>query len=315
MDANLGEAGDLELIEQVEVRFRHSDSGRRVRCCATSDIPEGMHGVPRRLLFVCAVLTIATALPFYGQQSPDNFHWVDFHSQQDQSVLVWVTNSLESQKWTAIREIGVEYDAALVVTTLRKTPQTPPSLDTFSIWSASLTDHSVKLILSGANLRLLDWMLFATGWPRDLGALYDDCNECVASTFLTAFYYDQRQHGWAARWMRGTQAIPLTTASAAQGVTVTSAYAVMAEDNGHEIVGSWNHFDYNGQKPLEDYVYLYDVDPTNYTERTQTLTGKNADALKRRICGGADAVSGLAHGQDSAMCQVYKSTPGRKTAR
>ena len=115
--------------------------------------------------------------------------------------------------------------------------------------------------------------------------------------------------------MRGTQAIPLTTASAPQGVTVSSAYAVMAEDNGHEIVGTWNHFDYAGQKPLEDYVYQYDVDPANYTERTQALTGKNAEALKRRICAGADVVSGLAHGQDSAICQALKSTPKRKTAR
>lgn len=280
----------------------------------SSGIPEGMHGVPRRMLSVFALLLIATAIPLAGQQAPDNFHWVDFHSPQDQSVIVWVTNSLESQKWTAIREIGVAYDSALVVTTLRKSPQTPPSLDTFSVWSASLTDHSVKLILSGANLRIVDWMLFAVGWPRDLGALYDDCNDCVASTFLTAFYYDGRQHGWSARWMRGTQAIPLTTASAPQGVTVSSAYAVLAEDNGHEIVGTWNHFDYNGQKPLEDYVYQYDVDPANYTERTQTLTGKNADALKRRICVGTNAVAGLAHGQDSPMCQVYKTPPARKTA-
>jgi hypothetical protein len=276
----------------------------------------------RRLWIGLAALSIATAPPVPAQQSPETFHWIDFHAEQDQSVVVWVTNSLESQKWTAIREIGVQYDAALVITTLRKTPQTPPALDTFSIWSASLTDHSVKLILTGANLRVVDWMLFAVGWPRDLGAVYDDCNDCVASTFLTAFYYDQRQHGWVARWMRGTQAIPLTTASAPQGVTVSSAYAVMAEDNGHEVVGTWNHFDYNGQKPLEDYVYLYDVDPANYSERTQTLTGKIAEALKRRICLGTDVAAGLAHGQDSAMCQAYrpqvlheKPAPARKSGR
>jgi hypothetical protein len=254
-----------------------------------------------------------TTLPMAAQTSPDNFHWVDFHSQQDQSVVVWVTRSLEPERWTAIREIGVEYDVALVVTTLRKTPQTPPALDTFTIWSASLTDHSVKPILTGANLRILDWMLFAVGWPRDLGALYDDCNDCVASTFLTAFYYDQRQHVWAARWMRGTQAIPLSSASAPQGVTVTQAYAVLADPNGHEIVGTWSHFDYGGEKPLEDYVYQYDVDPTNYTERTQTLTGKNAEALKRRICMGSDAVAGLAHGQDSPICQAPKAPSVRKT--
>ncbi len=273
-----------------------------------------MAGVFRGILSGLAAAMLACALPLIAQQSPDNFHWVDFHAQQDQGVVTWVTRSLEPERWTAIREIGVEYDAALVVTSLRKTPQTPPALDTFTVWSASLTDHSVKPIITGANLRILEWMLFAVGWPRDLGALYDDCNDCVASTFLTAFYYDQRQHAWSARWMRGTQGIPLSSASSPQGVTLSSAYAVLAEDNGHEIVGTWNHFDYAGQKPLEDYVYQYDVDPANYTERMQVLTGKNADALKRRICVGTGAVSGLAHGQDSPICQQFKTPAPRKAA-
>lgn len=266
------------------------------------------------LLVVCASVLLAPAGSLFAQQSPDNFHWVDFHAPQDQGVIVWVTRSLEPERWTAIREIGVEYDAALVVTTLRRTPQTPPALDTFTVWSASLTDHSVKPIITGANLRILDWMLFAVGWPRDLGALYDDCNDCVASTFFTAFYYDQRQHAWAARWLRGTQAIPLSTAGTPQGFTVSSAYAVLAENNGHEIVGTWNHFDYGKQKPPEDYVYQYDVDPANYTERMLTLTGQTADALKRRICAGADAVTGLAHGQDSPICLPFKTPAPRKTA-
>lgn len=273
-----------------------------------------MHGALRWIVPGLAAIPFFAVAPLLAQQSPDNFHWIDFHSQQDQSTVVWVTNSLASEKWTAIREIGVQYDAALVVTTLRKTPQTPPALDTFSIWSASLTDHSVKLLLSGANLHILDWMLFAVGWPRDLAVRYDDCNDCVASTFLTAFYYDQRQHAWAARWMRGSQAIPLSTASAPQGMTATQAYAVLADDNGHEIIGTWNHFDYGQQKPPQDYVYLYDVDPANYTERTQVLAGKAADALKRRICAGTDAVTGLEAGQNSALCAPFTASAPRKPA-
>jgi len=291
-----------------------SDIVRRTGLGRCFGIPEDMRCVVRGFLGVGGMV-LALAGSLFAQQSPDDFHWVDFHAQQDQSAIVWVTNSLEPEKWTAIREIGVKYDAALVVTTLRKSPQQPPALDTFTVWSASLRDHSVKPLLSGANLRILDWMLFAVGWPRDLGVLYDDCNNCVASTFFTAFYYDGRQHAWAARWMRGAQAIPLSSASSPQGVTVSSAYAVLAEDNGHEIVGTWNHFDYGGQKPLEDYVYQYDVDPANYTERTQTLTGNMADALKHRICMGTDVVSGLAHGQDSPMCLPFRMPAARKAPR
>jgi hypothetical protein len=273
-----------------------------------------MYGVSRGLLLALFAASLAPTTPLIAQQSPDNFHWIDFHSKQDQDTVVWVTRSLDPEKWSAIREIGVEYDAALVVTTLRKTPQTPPALDSFSIWTASLTNHSITLLLTGTNLRLLDWMLFAVGRPRDLGALYDDCNECDASTFLTAFYYDVRSHNWAARWMRGNQAIPLSSASAPQGVTSAQAYAVLADPNGHEVVGTWNHLDYGKAKAPEDYVYQYDVDSSNDLERTQVLSGKVAEAMKRRICVGSDAVTGLARGQDSPLCQS-KIQSSRGTAR
>lgn len=274
-----------------------------------------MRGVAGSSLFAIFAVLLLPAIPLAAQQSPESFHWVDFHAQQDQSVVVWVTNALETQKWTAIREIGVEYDAALVITTTRKTPQTPPALDTFSLWSVSLTTHDTKLLLSGANLRVLDWMLFAIGWPRELGILYDDCNECDAATFLTALHYDDRVHGWAARWMRGSQAIPVSNATAPQGVTASSAFAVLADSNGLEEVGTWNHLDFGSEKPPEDYVYLYDVNPTDYAERTQLLHGPQADVLKRRICLGSDAVSGLERGQDSLLCQFFKLPALQKATR
>ena len=261
--------------------------------------------------FLCALIAaiLVPSAPVCAQTSPENFHWVDFHAQQDQDIVVWVTRSLDPEKWTAIREIGVEYDAALVVTTLRKTPQSLPSLDTFSIWSVSLTNHSVNALVKGANLRLLDWMLFAVGRPRDLAALYDDCNECDASTYFTAFYYDVTQHSWAARWIRGNEAIPLSSATVPQDVTLSHAYGVLADPNGHEIVATWNHFDYGKVKAPEDYVYQYDVDPLSGLERTQRLDGKTADAMKHRICVASDAVTGLARGQDSPLCQLPAKTP------
>src|SRR5579863_6390391 len=135
-----------------------------------------MHPVQRGIPRVLLLAILALPATVGAQASPDNFRWIDFHAQPDQDVIVWVTRALDPEQWTAIREIGVEYDAALVVTTLRKTPQSPPGLDTFSVWSVSLTSHKVNALLKGANLRLLDWMLFAVGRPRDLAALYDDCN-------------------------------------------------------------------------------------------------------------------------------------------
>ena len=253
------------------------------------------------------------AAPMHAQQAPDAFRWVDFHSARDQDVAAWVTRSLEPEQWTAIREIGVEYDAALVVTTLRSTPQTPANADTFTVWSASLVNHSLTPVLTGVDLRWLDWMLFADGAPRELGALYDDCRECVATTFFTAFHYDFSRHVWAARWMRGSQAVPLWSRNVAAGVALTQVYAVLNEPNGQQLVGTWNHIDHDKLKQVEDVLYRYDLDPISGLERTLLLTGKDAETMKQRLCNAPDAAPGLERGQDAPLCQpMLKPGSGRR---
>lgn len=267
----------------------------------------------RVVLSILLLLFLSAPTSLSAQQAPADFRWINFHAPADQDTIIWVTRSLEAEKWTAIREIGVQYDAALVVTTLRPTPQSTTNGDTFAVYSVSLTNHSVTALIQGVNLRLLDWMLFAIGQPRELGALYDDCNECVASTFFTAFFYDVRQHGWATRWMRGNQAVPLSTSKVPAGVALTQVYAILADPNGHELVATWSHFDYGDQKPAEDFLYQYDLDPFTSLDRTQILSPKQSEAMERRLCLATDAVSGLAHGQDSPLChQLIKPAPPRR---
>jgi len=253
-------------------------------------------------LHVLIAATLFAATPICAQ-APDPFRWVDFHSAKDQDIVVWVTRSLEPEKWTAIREIGVEYDAALVVTTLRESPRSPVDMDEFTVWTVSLTNHSLAPLIKGVNLRLLDWMLFAEGKPRELGALYDDCNECEPATFFTAFHYDFPQHMWTARWMRGGQGAPIWGADVVEGADWTQVYAVLNEPNGRELVGTWSHFDYGKQKPPEDFIYRYDLDPFSGLERMQLLSGKEAEAMKQRLCGAQNPVPGLMRGQDSLLCQ------------
>ena len=79
----------------------------------------------RRLIGLIAVL--ALAVPINAQQTSGTFRWIDFHDAKDQNIVAWVTRSLQVEKWTAIREIGVVYDAALVVTTDRPTPNRLPA--------------------------------------------------------------------------------------------------------------------------------------------------------------------------------------------
>jgi hypothetical protein len=267
-------------------------------------------------LFYSMIAALLVAAPLQAQQAPDSFRWIDFHSaqnQKDQDVIAWVTRSLAPDKWTAIREIGVEYDAALVVTTLRATPQSEPAADTFTVWNLSLTSHVVAPLLTGVNLRLLDWMLFAEVAPRELGALYDDCIECEATTYITAFYYDPLRHMWVPRWLRGNRTVPVWIANPPAGVALTQVYAVLAEPNGRQLIGTWNHIDHGKQEPAEDSVYRFDIDPFSGLERTQLLSNKQAEAMEQRLCAVRGTAPGLALGQDSALCQqTLKASPERK---
>jgi hypothetical protein len=261
-----------------------------------------MRGV-RFLFFLPGVILAAAFIsPRPARAQQDSFRWMDFHSAKDQDIIVWVTRSLEAEKWSSIREVGVIYDAALVVTSLRTNPQASPESDTFNLWSVSLTTHAITPLLKGANLRWLDWMQFSEIGPPELGALYDDCGGCAATTYFTAVYYDRPQHIWNARWIRGGQGVPIWTASTPEGVSVARVYAILAGPNGREQVGTWNHFDYGKEKPAEDFVYRYDLDPISNLERTQLLSGKEADSMKQRVCS-FQGTGGVARGQDSVLCQ------------
>ena len=260
-----------------------------------------MRIAPLRLVLVVVAALLAAASP--GRAEQETFRWMDFHSTKDQDVIVWVTRALQAQGWTSIREIGVLYDAALVVTSRRANPDSSPSADTFDVWSVSLTTHAVTALLKGVNLRWLDWMEFSEGAPREMTALYDDCSECAATTYFTAFYYDVPQHIFAPRWVRGGQAVPVWSSSTPDGVALTHVYGVLAEPNGRQLMGTWNHFDYGKQKPPEDFVYRYDRDPFSGLERTQLLTGKDAESMKQRLCNIQGQSGGLARGQDSDLCQ------------
>jgi hypothetical protein len=263
-----------------------------------------MRGISRWAVVGLSALAMAGVTSSCTAQAPDTFRWIDFHSQNDQDVVVWVTRALDGQKWTAIREVGVQYDAALVITTLRATPQAAPNRDTFTIWSVSLSDRKLTHLVDGANLRLMDWLLLNVGQGRELAALYDDCNDCQATTYFTAFHYDLRQRRFAGRWLVNGKAVPVWASNAALGVTQTQVFAVMADGNGRETLGTWNYLDYGKQKPAEETVYRYDLDPQTDVERTQLLSGRDAATLKDRLCRAQDAVPGLSRGQDSFLCQT-----------
>ena len=261
-----------------------------------------MRGILPRSILMAVLFAAVLSLSPCTRAEEDTFRWMDFHSQKDQDIIVWVTRALDSQKWTSIREIGVVYDSALVVTTQRPSSESSPSQDTFTVWSISLTNRALTVLLKGTNLRWLDWMEMSETAPRELGALYDDCSGCDATTYFTTFHYDLTQHAFALRWLRGGQAAAVWSVSPPGDVNLTRVYAVLSEPNGRESLGTWNHFDYGRQKPAEDFVYRYDLDPFRGLDRTQLLSGRDAEIMKQKLCGIQGAAAGLARGQDSALC-------------
>jgi hypothetical protein len=269
--------------------------------------------LPSRFILILAAL--ALTFPIHAQQTSGTFRWIDFHDAKDQNIVAWVTRSLQVEKWTAIREIGVMYDAALVVTSDRSGPQALPGDDSFTIWNASLTSHVIAPLLKGVNPRWFDWEHFTDDVPEELTVLYDNCRECAASTFFTSFHYDLAHHMFVARWMRGGQGVLVWNAvpPTAPGVTWTQVYALMSGAENRAYLCTWNHFDYGKQRQPSDTIFRYDVDAMTGLERTVELTREDAEAMKLRLCRGQDAIQGLERGQDSDLClQLLGKQPQRR---
>jgi hypothetical protein len=93
-------------------------------------------------------------------------------------------------------------------------------------------------------------------------------------------------------------------------------YAVLADPDGTQYVGTWNHLEFpkDKDKDPEDYFFRYDLDPFSMLERTQRLSPKQGEAFKPRLCAAQAVLPGMARGQDAALCQgaAEKARPTRR---
>ena len=271
--------------------------------------PQGSNtlDLPKSTVVLWASLLLSS--PLAAQTPLDAFHWIDFHDPKDAPTVQWVTDTLKAEKWTAIREIGVQWDAAMVVTSERKTTQSAPPNDVYTVWNVSLAKHEAQPLLHMLSPRVLNWTTFIAANMPEIGLIYNDCNDCEApSTFFTTVYYNIHDHAWRARWVRGDQTALLWSGGAVDGVTRSQVYGLLTDPSGRELLGTWTHFNYGNAKPAEDFVYQYSVDLASGLDQTQRLSDKHADELKVRLCranpGQADpTLTALARGQDSELCQ------------
>jgi hypothetical protein len=261
---------------------------------------------------LCCLAALIAAGSLSAQQTSDTFRWADFHAAQDQNIVAWITRSLEASNWTAIREIGVIYDAAIVVTDDRTNPQSAPGAGNFTVWTASLTTHAITPLVTGVNLRWFDPVRFADDARDEWPVLYDSCRDCQPNTYFTAFYYDFRSHQFGARWITGGHGIPVWNVNHPNGTQWTQVYAVLSNGEGHMALYTWNHFDYPKPRPAEDYITRYDLDPFSHLERTVVYTQPtpHTDKMTRqladfelKLCRADTAPQGLARGQDTPLCQ------------
>lgn len=283
-----------------------------------------MRRIARRIL-LCSVAALVFPLAARAQDDPDapppsgsaqtsnTFRWIDFHAQKDQNIVVWVTRSLQVDKWTAIREIGVVYDAALVVTSTRANPQAPPTANTFTIYSVSLTSHVAAPLVTGVNLRWFERVHFADGAPEEWPVLYDNCRDCAQTAYFTAFYYDLRAHAWGARWVKGGQGVPVWNSEHPAKVQWSQYYGVIASPDGHVALYTWNHFEHDKDPVPANFITRYDLDPITFLERATVLTARQDEGLEPKLCRGQDAVQDLQRGQDSTVCKdILGEHPTRK---
>jgi hypothetical protein len=245
----------------------------------------------------------------------EGFNWADLHADTD--TVATVTKALDGEKYSALREIAVVGDEALVITSTRQTPTAKPEQDHFTAYRLNLKDASDKpvALITGTNLRFRDWLRFGHEGDTELVATYDDCADCRATTFLTAFYIDEKTKKWKARWPRDVAGAPLFSATPGNPGETDQAYALMVGSDGRAVLATWSHFQQKKGVPGEDYLFEYDVDPATGFERVRPIYGADAGPLKLRLCKAEGGVLDIAAGQQTPSCALVARAGAPRTTR
>jgi len=247
---------------------------------------------------VLAFVLMSASCALCSAQVVDGFAWVNLKT--DTQTVAKIATFLANKPYTAIREIGVVNQQALVITTLRKDPTAEPGNDTFTAYGVSLKDGSVEELLDGTNLKYIDWQKFYDYDTSELLATYDDCAQCKATTFLTAFYIDRKTKRWGARWRREVAGAPLYSADTSKSYV----YALFINVDQRVVLDTWAA--YPEQKKSSrggEYLFEYRIDPMSDQGTSRPLTGRDMLPVKQRLCRGEEIVFGIAGGQDSAACK------------
>ena len=238
---------------------------------------------------------------------PEGFHWVDF--RKEAAIVTSVASALNSENYTAIREIGVLNHFALVMTINRDPKQPTPQGDEWQVYNVSTKDWSAQKLVIGYNLEIRDWIKFQSKGPPDLAVTYLHCWECEPASIFTALHFDPAT-GWRARWNNDKNAAQpgITTGVTDVGDPYTNEdvdqiFAVLAPLNGIASVGTWYHSKDLGTGKVTDLVSKYFVN-ANGQDKSVELTGSEAKNWKLRLCKPGSPPFGLSAGQSTKACKA-----------
>lgn len=225
-----------------------------------------------------------------------------------------VRKALQAEHFTALRDIGVVGDAALVFTSNRARPDAVPDSDEIDVYTVSLRTLAQRKLLSAYQLHSVGWSGFVKDRRGELIATFTDCVSCDATTFLTSFYFDGKSDTWQARWMGSQKGAPLSSPHQGKDYELQQVYAVLPDREGQSGLVTWSHYDYSNSRRTEDFVYRYDVDPASNLDRVQRLAGKEASDAELHLCQADQAWTSVRSGQDLPVCQNVlrgKTVPSR----
>jgi hypothetical protein len=249
---------------------------------------------------------------------PTGFHWVDF--KREFSTAQKVEQALKAEDYTAIREIVLADEFALVMVVRRETWQVTPAEDQWLVYSVSMKSGAARRLLSGYDLQIKNWFSFYSRDELDLGITYWDCDECEPATLFTALHYDRRE-GWRARWANKEDVnhpgITVRVTDVGDPYTnedVDQVFALLAPKGGVASVGTWYHSRDLGTGKINDDVARFSVNPATGEDKSVVLTGSKAKEWESQLCKAKDSWSAPAMGQSSPACKGVLS-PKQKTAK
>ena len=258
----------------------------------------------------CILLVPALCLmvpPTSPAQMPPGFSWVNLESNT--SVMATVRGALHDPSMTALREVGIEGNFALVMTASRSSGESTADADAWTVYSISLTSGQKNVLLRGYRLQMLQWI--GPG-AAELAITYDSCSGCEPLVLFTTLRMDPNV-GWMARWPGEglTDSSPQPGAGVVAGGVgepydddeVSQVFGLIVQKSGQFAAGSWVRTRHERTRKIEDYVVRYSVDPMTAGDRVERLHGVSAVSWEREICTPSEFLIAPSLGQDSAACR------------